>query len=314
MCETFHGYYNVDGEQLQDVSATGRERPWGDKKMKNELLAVAYDEINPKKALRLRMCATELTYAHIDGKAKLVGADFCRVRLCPMCGWRRSLKVAAQTITIVDAIKADHRITYILLTLTMRNCEPHELDGAITALLRAYNKLTNTDDYKAAVKGSMRTVEVTHNIEKDTYHPHIHALLAVKPDYFRSKSYITQERWTELWQRVLKADYVPIVDVRKVRGQTGKAIAEVAKYAVKDSDYIIPDDWNMTEVTVRVLDAALANRRFVAYGGLLKDYHKKLNLTDADKADLVTINEDKPPIVPDGVPVYTYFWAGYRQI
>ena len=45
---------------LDDRSATGRVRPWREKKIANELLAIAYDSVNPDKAARLRGVA--LTY------------------------------------------------------------------------------------------------------------------------------------------------------------------------------------------------------------------------------------------------------------
>lgn len=47
-------------ETLTDRSATGKERPWKEHKVSNEYLAMAYDEVNPAKAARLRDCATDL--------------------------------------------------------------------------------------------------------------------------------------------------------------------------------------------------------------------------------------------------------------
>lgn len=59
--------------------------------MQNEYLATAYDEIDQRVAERLRTCATRLIYGiGEDGKRRLRAANFCRVRLCPICQWRRS--------------------------------------------------------------------------------------------------------------------------------------------------------------------------------------------------------------------------------
>ena len=41
-------------EVLNDIMADGRQRPWREHKMANELLSLAYDNINPDKAARLR--------------------------------------------------------------------------------------------------------------------------------------------------------------------------------------------------------------------------------------------------------------------
>ena len=47
-------------------------------------------------------------------------------------------------------------------------------------------------------------------------HPHYHALLLVKPSYF-TKNYIKQSEWVEMWQKALRADYAPSVNVKTVK-------------------------------------------------------------------------------------------------
>lgn len=91
-------------------------------------------------------------------------------------------------------------------------------------------------EVKAAVHGWYRGIEITHNLDRnspefDTFHPHVHVVLVVKPSYFTSKYYLSQARWTELWKRATGIDYTPIVDVRKIKGDTAKAVAEATKYA-----------------------------------------------------------------------------------
>jgi plasmid rolling circle replication initiator protein Rep len=118
------------------------------------------------------------------------------------------------------------------------------------------------------------------NPHYDTYNPHFHVLLAANPSYFTSKDYISQAEFTALWRRSMRLDYDPVVYVERVKGNTGRAVAELSKYAVKDADYIVPDDWDLTVDAVRTLDSALANRRLIAYGGKMRELHKKLNLQD----------------------------------
>lgn len=299
---------------LQDISGTGKERPWREHKVANEYLAMAYEDVKPDKAARLRDCSTRLTFEKQDtGKLKLAGAFFCRVRLCPICTWRRSLKVAAQMNAIMDAIKADKPQAYIMLTLTQKNCQPEELDTEITRVLAAFSNLTKRKTFQKAVNGFYRAMEVTHNISGDTYHPHIHAVLAVNPSYFKSRDYLGHDAWVTLWQEVMKLDYAPTVDVRRIKGDTASAVAEVAKYAVKSGDYIIPDDWEMTVNTVRTLDAALHNRRFIAFGGVFKEFHKKLHLDDADAGDLLHVEADEKPAYNPEKIIHFAWYSGYRQ-
>lgn len=302
-------------EILHDVSATGRERPWRAKKMANELLSLAYDEVDQSKAERLRGCADYLRYAvGPDGRRRLVSANFCRVRLCPVCAWRRSLKYYSQCRQVMDALMREGRnYRYILVTLTVRNVSGDELGQALDRLALAYNRLVNYVEVRRAVQGYYKGVEVTHNLTDDTYHPHIHALMAVKQSYFTGRNYLSHNRWAELWQRALKVDYAPIIDVRRCKGETAAAVAEVAKYAVKDADYIVPDDWDMTIDTVRLLDKVLNKRRFVGFGGALAEMHARLHLDDMEDGDLLHVDEDSAEELPPTAYI-AYIWnAGYKQ-
>lgn len=302
---------------LTDKSGTGRERPWREKKMANELLSVAYEEVNARKAERLRECGQFLSFSvGENGKKRLNHMSSCRVRLCPLCAWRRSMKVHAHTTQILDAMAGDY--AYIFLTLTVRNCAADELSGTIDSIMAAWKRFEQRRAFKKAVKGWYRGLEVTHNVDPfspsyDTFHPHFHTLLAVRKGYFTSQKYLKKDDWADLWRQSLKADYEPVVDVRRVKGTNSRAVAEAAKYTVKDADYIIPDDWDLTVDTVRILDAALDARRLVAYGGVMKDWHKKLNLDDEVDGDLIYVDDDVS-VDAETSREEVYFWhTGYSQ-
>lgn len=305
-------------EILQDKSSSGRERPWREKKMKNQLLAFAYDEINKAKASRLRECADWLEFSvDENGEKKLSNANFCKVRLCPICTWRRGLKIFAHTKAIMDEMKKDKDYSYIFLTLTVRNCKGENLQSLIDTMFKAWDKFIKRKAVGLTVKGWYRGLEITHNVNPlsksyDTYHPHFHCVFAVNKNYFNNKEYIKQAEWTDLWQQSLKTDYKPRVDVRKVKGDTAKAVSEVAKYAVKDADYIIPEDWDLTIEAVRLLDSVLHARRLVAYGGKFKELHNRLNLDDEVDGDLIhtELQEEK------GEPIQRIYYSwnvGYNQ-
>lgn len=305
-------------EVLEDRSSSGRVRPWREKKMSNELLASVYDFVNPDKAARLRDCCTRLFYrVGADGKKHLDSGNFCRVRLCPLCSWRRALKLFVQVNQVVSAIQSDKPKAYLLLTLTVRNCAAGDLAATIDHMMESWNRMVKYKEF-GAVKGWYRGLEITHNVNVlsesyDTFHPHFHVLLAVNKTYFTSREYVTQERWKEIWALAARLDYDPQVDIRKVKGDTARAVSEVAKYTVKDADYIIPEDWDLTVKTVSVLDAALANRRFAAFGGLMKDWHKRLHLDDLEDGDLVRV-DGEPDFPETDYSLMSFYWyAGYRQ-
>lgn len=294
---------------LVDLSKTGKRRDWHLHKLNAVYIAMAYEEVNIRKSERMKECANYLRFTlQEDGTKHLHDAHFCRVRLCPMCQWRRSIKCYCQMEKVIDYL-AKQGYVFIFLTLTMRNCEPERLSDEITHILTAFNRLTKYKRFADAIKGFYRGCEVTHNVESNTYHPHLHTILAVRPGYFKHKEYISHTEWKELWQKALHVSYMPSVDIRRCRGGA-KAIAEACKYAVKAGDIINVNDWDITVDTLRVLDSALERRRFVGLGGVMRDAHKLLNLDDVEDGDLTVVDEASAEVTAE---VITYFWDGYNQ-
>ena len=73
-------------------------------KKKSLLLSESYKRLGlEKKSFRVSECGTFLEFKKfVDGSLKLNGANFCKVRLCPMCSWRRSLKIFSQVSEIMN--------------------------------------------------------------------------------------------------------------------------------------------------------------------------------------------------------------------
>lgn len=303
-------------EILVDKTKSGKERDWKGKKIRSILTSEHFEVAGlNNKAERMRDCATQLVFKHTGEALKLYQAWFCKVRLCPMCNWRRSLKIAYQNKRIVETVNDREKVRWLFLTLTVKNTDATSLSETISDMFKGFNRLTKYKAFKTSVKGFFRALEVTKNrdIESEsygTYHPHFHVLLAVPPSYF-TRDYIKQSEWTSLWQKAMKLDYKPIVHIQKVKPKEKldeletyekdfkksikeqNAILEVSKYPVKDTDVIKGNKVTDENVeTVLALDNALAYKRLIGYGGLLKEIHKELNLGDAEDGDLVHISED----------------------
>lgn len=286
--------------------------------MHNELLALAYDGIDPAKAERLRGCATWLCYKHGENGLKLDDANFCRVRLCPVCQWRRSLKVYAQTQQVIEAYDKEQPHSYAMLTLTVQNCDGDRLKATIDQMMQSWDRMSRRAPWKKVVLGWYRGLEITHNVNPDsasydTFHPHFHVLLAFRQSYWTSRYYSRQEQWVELWRDALRTEYTPIVDIRKCKVSTAAAVAEVSKYTTKTGDYLIPDDWDLTVETVRLLDRVLDGRKLTAYGGELARVHKALHLDDAENGDLVHADADAVSEDKIAATVLFNWYSGYRQ-
>lgn len=313
---------------LEDKTSSGRVRPWVVEKVANECLSEVYKALNVSKAERLSKCASVLIFRTDPetGRKKLDHADFCRVRLCPVCTWRRSLKLKAQGMKILTAMMAEYPYNWLMLTLTVRNVRGPELSPTIDAMNKGWERLSKTKEFRKLMDpsgkypggGWHRATEVTHNVDPaspsfDTFHPHFHVLMAVPSRYFKDADYIPHAEWQAMWRKAMRLDYDPSVDVRKAYDSKAKTIAEAMKYAAKSSEYLIPEDWDLTVETVAVLDQAFDHRRFSAFGGVMKQWHKKLNLDSPEDGDLVH-TDDEPDDVDAAKHLVTYIWyTGYRQ-
>jgi len=296
------------GEILHDTSASGRERPWARYKRGNEKLFALYEEARAQGLVRvsdgrmvdLKGCASYVLFnVAEDGRRKLASADFCRFRLCPMCCWRKSMKLYSQVSAITDTIMERQDGTrFIFLTLTVRNVEGAKLAEELERLNKGFTYLTAKSRNFAPAKklkenllGFMRAMEITYNKKQDTYHPHIHAILEVKESYFESKNYIGREKWASLWAQAIKADYIPSVNVQAI-DTTSKAVAEVAKYPVKmDSVLNIRNKAKSVEV-LAVIHNAIFGRRLVTFGGDMAKVKRQLALDDIEKGDLLHVETD----------------------
>lgn len=311
-------------EKLSDRGRTGKERPWREYKMANELLSLAYQDVDVKKSERLKACSKVLTF-EVDnyGNRRLIYSDSCRVRLCPLCTWRRSLKNYYNSMDILSWIGMNSekcgKFNYIFVTLTIKSCKGVDLSTTLDDLFSAVKRLYQQVDIKKAWLGMVRNLEVTHNVnylskDFDTYHPHFHMLVAVRPSYFTSRYYISQKKLIELWRKCLRADYDPVVDIRRTYGSTPQAVAETSKYAAKFKDFLIPDDWDLTVDTVRILDSVLNNRRLINYSGIFREVKKILKLEDADDGDLINVGDNSSVALEGEKFTESYFWySGYRQ-
>ena len=246
-------------------------------RLKAESEGLSRKHYDPKKARRCEECGTFLVFDPYrnrqteERKRVLAGANFCEVRWCVMCAWRKSLKLVQELRSICDQAEALQPVRYLFLTLTIENPPLTELRDSIKHMGKAFHKLTGTPEFRD-VLGYFRAIEYLGGKTKQgEAHPHFHTLLVVKPEYFIKGNYVTQARWCEVWQRCLKVDYTPIVDVRKVKPKCeglsarDSAIFEVAKYQVKPQEIK-----KLTKKDFKILDLQTKGTRQYARGGLLK--------------------------------------------
>ncbi|NES72713.1 MAG: protein rep [Okeania sp. SIO2D1] len=294
---------STDAPALSELSQ--RDKPWDKHRANADKVANHYrgDEDFGNYANRIDFCSQLLDFRLVpdgsdgDYKLKLAASRFCRVRHCPVCQWRRSMKWKAKAYNLLPKIVRDfpkHR--WLFLTLTVKNCPITELRRTLDWMNVAWRRFIKRKVFPAI--GWVRSTEVTRG-KDGSAHPHFHCLLLVSPGYFAGKNYLKQFQWVELWQKCLRIDYKPILDVRPVKrgSQPMDLIPELLKYCVKESDMVKDKDWFLE------LTHQMHKMRCVVTGGVVKEYLKEL---EEEPEDL--IGDDGEGEVDEG---HMYF--GWRK-
>lgn len=255
---------------------------------------------------------------------KLTNGEFCHVRQCQICQWRRTLvwrrrfKKALPGITM-----AKPQGHWLFLTLTVENCEVSKLKDTLKSMSKGFQLLSKRKNWPG--KGWIRSIEVTKS-KSGKAHPHIHCLILVNKSYFGT-SYISQAEWTRLWQESMRLEYKPVVHIRKVKLDKGRseklkasnpdyetlteaefqqlsieqAALETFKYSIKVDDLTQDGHW-LGEITKQ-----MHKTRSISLGGLIK----KIMKAEEPSSEEFTADEE---VLEDGAKGHKetirYYWDG----
>lgn len=332
---------------LKDKKNNGKNKPWRSHKMTKDVLVQSYFNLGFNESLTKDMldkvimdtkkfnneffmkrfetaydCANQLEFKVInENRIQLKRGNFCRNNLCPICCWLKSIKLSNEFSKIIENLNKNNEYKFLLLTLTVKNMTGDNLKESLDLMSKAWHNLKKNKGFKTAIKGSFRTLEITHDTEKtinhkryykykeyydkrnikigdlnpnyNMFHPHFHILLAVDKNYKKNNdAYISQEKWIELWQRALNVDYRPNVDIRTVNN-INKGIKEVTKYSLKTASFIVGKRIRSTGIYIRINDAltdytvlilteALYNRRLLSYNGVINEIRNELKTSNKE--------------------------------
>ncbi len=296
---------------LTEVSP--RDKPWDAHRAESQEVEQLYrDGDYSRYAERIKQCSRWLGFKLTspsesgESKLKLDQTQFCRVRHCPVCQWRRTLMWYARFLKQLPAvIQATPKARWVFLTLTIKNCPLEELRTTVKHLNASWKRLSERKEFPGI--GWVKSLEVT-RAEDDSAHPHFHVLMMVRSSYF-THGYVKHSRWVELWKDCLRVNYDPSVHIRRVnyderhleltdyRDHKSEemdlqpfkeiipgavpgimmAVLETMKYTVKPADLLrsLDPHW-LCELTKQ-----LHKTRAIAIGGLLKPYFSE-NETEAE--------------------------------
>lgn len=244
-----------------------------------------------------------------NGITHLTNGNFCRNRICPMCQFRKSEKLFAQAIQIVEKLEKDgYRFLHIVFTIPNSQNEL-ELVNDIKKLYNSFGKLWKYKDIKRAFKGCLRCLEISYNYDNNTFHPHLHCLVVVKKSYFTdSKVYLSYDKLRSLWQKACKADLPYQISVRAVKEGDYKGVAEVCKYSVKPLKFDDTQEQWQNERVILTIGWKLKGTRFLQkYGVLKEEWHNMF--VDDDEDDVIIDTKQMFDYY------YTYEWTknGYER-
>lgn len=287
-------------EYLRDWNVKGKEKPWRVRKATSRKVARAFECLGPehaKRADRMRDCASILDFETVkkgSGVSKrLVGGRFCKERLCPVCQSGRSRKMQMQLSEVVtEAVKRFPKDIAVLMTLTVPNCDGHELKHADKFIKRGLKTFIKSARMQHSMRGFFWSMEVSFNAQTGLYHPHVHMLALMRPEYAAkgSKLYFDQRKdfeFSRFWGECLGMKSTPIADIRPVKGvgkgqlttEGRKSLYEVTKYCVKPDALLEARDADLVAV-VKVLHEGLRGASLYRYGGEFAKIRRELKQTD----------------------------------
>lgn len=255
-----------------------------------------YQYFNKSKATNMIDCGQRLQFGlyenvlTLEHQKKLEEMYTCKDRFCAFCNWRRARKLSIQSYEVLKAIESEKNVRYISVTFTLKNCHINDLSSTIKHMNKSFERMSQRDRFKNSILGFVRALEYPPQKDNNEYiHPHFHCLFVVPSKYFATNEnlYIKQEEWIQLWADALRVDYLPSVHIRIIKSSSeadpiAKAIAETIKYPLKTVDLKDMPINLFQELTIQ-----MKSKRALAFGGIIKDYRKKLVLDDAENGDLI---------------------------
>ncbi|MES7405360.1 protein rep, partial [Cutibacterium acnes] len=173
--------------------------------------------------------------------------------------------------TMCKAITIEKDYEFLFGTLSAKNCKAEDISSELNKYNLAYKNLLKRKEIQKFNQGTIRKIEITYNWKRKDFNLHIHFLMAVRKQYFKSRHYLSSEKWLALWQSVMKDETITNIHIQKAK-TTGdsNAYLELAKYSAKTSDLLE----NGQDVFNTLMDA-LTGRQLITYNAIFKEYKKK---------------------------------------
>lgn len=258
---------------------------------------------DPKLKRQLRRCAQRLEtcaatqrvhirrYQHQASELFHLNRRDCHSRLCPLSEARRAKRLLREAQAWFGWIAGVRPNTVLLfLTLTSKNAPvgnsgTETFDPSRRMLLRhqaALKTFFSSSRLREAILGHLTNIECSFSKSDGqfTVHWHSHSILVVEQAALRDHRYLRQAELVRRWRRALKADYNPIVDIRRLRARTGDAtgqdaitagLREAIKYTLAPGAFVdgVRHDYLCNPRCLLAFYVAAHRRRLMSCGGVV---------------------------------------------
>jgi hypothetical protein len=214
----------------------------------------------------------------------------CKNKFCSLCAKLRARKILCRTYNALIEIQKTHTFIAKHLTLTIKNPKVEDFEISWENMNKAFhlfvNKYPELFDYVIGWQAGREVTqsEISGAKQRGEFHPHIHVLLLLKPEFDRGNSHFrqTEKQILEKWNKCcnsygLESSQIEIKTiVAKENSEFSDkflaAICEVAKYPTAPNDIK-----NMSQVHFEILYNVLFRKRLYSTGGILKEELAKID-------------------------------------
>lgn len=304
------GRFSGNSEETKKLSEKWNEKKKNSLRMARKLEAAGL----LGRAERMRDCAdiVQTAYCRDCGGFHVKRANLCRDRLCPVCSWRLALQRFGEMRRILTAIgQAYPELSYSLVTVTVKNCEPQALAETLTKMAKAWNRVMQRKCCKESAAGFARSVEITYNAERNEMHPHYHILAA----WYKDDSSDFLAAWRESAQKSGLVCNWKAQNAEKIITKSGddsellKAVLETYKYNIKGSDLLTMPTYVFKDVAMQ-----FSSKKLISFTGIFKEYAKlcDINVDDVENGTTLQCSD----CLSENVEKIVYKWAfgEYRQL
>lgn len=257
----------------------------------NILAEQAREQEKQQKALNIENCGTWLNFRQYfdENSTKVLhSANFCKSPLCPMCAWRKALKLTHQVGKAIEESKSKYIYHVVMATENTKTLTKEQIKkfkGYASRFIKKYI----SNEYAIAL-------EITYSSKKG-YHPHIHAIVGTDTFIKVSAEYIKH-------MAVMWASFVGSTKPQNTFYVTGitdreKASRELTKYILKYEGI----DINKDKKALKDIAVATASMKKIQASGELKK-----NIANAGREYAQKREETTSQLEKAGYDLEIYHW------